>query len=1527
MKKSDALRCLRGCLLDLADTGPSGFEGFLAPLLESATGWTFHVIGSGEQGGADLIAEGPAGPLLCEAKHYSSERDLKRAIMPKLGQAPFDARGRPDLWILAATVPVGLDIQQNIAAWGEELAIGVAILDWSGTLPPLAVLAASTPDAAVAFLVAHAGAREDVLGQAIAAIRGTPRFEAQAAELREMLRTEASALRILLADSAMLHDDAMASRARARTRYRQALTPLEQAADRRPPVERRARLAELDELFARTRPWRGIEGNIERVFPPIAVIGQEGVGKSWLVVDWWRRRFHDQKILLFISSADMRRGAARVAELLSTSCVELLAHRRIPTPEARARWQRRLNNPRFWRKARGRVLVVLDGLNEAPDLDWPSILGDAWAWVVERDGLLVVTSRPSIWHYEIKPLPIDWPDVEWVPLGGFSDEEVRRAAASWGRDFDALPVRLGRQIRNPRAFALAMTLLDTLPPDVDLGVDRLLFEYWEHRRRERSDLAPFPETDFWRGLTARARTFQVAREASAHARGRDLDASEHVFEQRDFIDDVVGLRRYPIADERANALLGEIEDGRFLKESRSRQDRKLMFRRESLGLALGLFLVADLAEFARTIGGAAAHKHGFLREHLLARLEPVMDFDQTADQLLAAVTVACCDRAVDSDIAGALIDTFVQLHNRPDELRPEFQGLVILAADVFMHSVERAAARYEPEAVDDWLVDATRIGYRVLPARNDVIAGLTRWLANEAVAAGATSGLTREHGEPIATRLLCLATRVLTGQDCQAMLPAFLGWARGEAARRGANPATSTARRSPRPSPVAQFLRIDASAASKLECTVLACAAAASANESIEELRAIAVLCAALATPAAVRWAESTCPGAADLFEPPPAVVSGMDETNSTTVPASAVSDDNAASAWQHELVALAQHDIGAFARRLRVLALSALPATSNDSVSTLSALSIAVPSFWSLLAEPERALPRPVALADWAGSDPLVLEAALESVLAATDPARRAEILAGTRWDTMPVEGWSPRARRWRPYLPSESVCELVALATRWSETDPESMASAGLLSAIALHPLDSLDRPTQRGLLALTLDRQIRWEIRKGALEVCYAARDAGVARGLMACGWSAADEPDRLVANVGSALLAATLGGCMAFEAIAERIFARDLPRLADKVADAELPALIGRIESAVYRAIAITDARGEAMPDGGPDTAVEREAERQRHQMAPLEPLGARRIHAAAPARAETWLDAMSNEIARSTRVSLLNAFGQSLASEADAPSQACVRYIGSLLGQRIRARRGGAAARAILASLVTAVLRVAARNGAAADGLLDALVLSSISDWSFMRIAQRALDDDDAVLARLVAWINANLACCATPRLAAALTLSGYLATSVPSLRAALNRPPVATGYLQRVAAAASKVAEEMARAEEWIEERGVARDSERICVCECLALATNAFVSPRRAGTAPATSDDLSQLFRTRLDEMTERAMDRGRLAFLGGPPPPAFLFVPYTMGLARDHGSNTGAPTCGRLEQPAPYKVPPIGPAAQVNGLVTPRP
>lgn len=69
-----------------------------------------------------------------------------------------------------------------------------------------------------------------------------------------------------------------------------------------------------------------------------------------------------------------------------------------------------------------------------------------------------------------------------------------------------------------------------------------------------------------------------------------------------------------------------------------------VLRNESLDFALGLYLIQELTPTMCERGSELTLEH--LRERLASLLEPVFEFDRTADQVMAALTCACRDGQV-----------------------------------------------------------------------------------------------------------------------------------------------------------------------------------------------------------------------------------------------------------------------------------------------------------------------------------------------------------------------------------------------------------------------------------------------------------------------------------------------------------------------------------------------------------------------------------------------------------------------------------------------------------------------------------------------------------------------------------------------------------------------------------------------------------------------------------------------------------------------------------------------------------------
>ncbi len=190
---------------------------------------------------------------------------------------------------------------------------------------------------------------------------------------------------------------------------------------------------------------------------------------------------------------------------------------------------------------------------------------------------------------------------------------------------EEIPARLRQRLSNPRIFALAMRLMETMPHEKNLGVDRLLFSYWEHRRLERHDLRMLdPDgSGFLNALAAHAEHFHKQRLIAVREVGTDLGAEEVVYPDQDLRNRFAGLQRYrDLTHDEISILVGEIRGGQFFLGETARMAPTYRFQSSALGFALGLYLVHEaLQVLQKTRKGSELDA---LREHFAILLEPVM---------------------------------------------------------------------------------------------------------------------------------------------------------------------------------------------------------------------------------------------------------------------------------------------------------------------------------------------------------------------------------------------------------------------------------------------------------------------------------------------------------------------------------------------------------------------------------------------------------------------------------------------------------------------------------------------------------------------------------------------------------------------------------------------------------------------------------------------------------------------------------------------------------------------------------------
>jgi len=266
---------------------------------------------------------------------------------------------RLEAWVLAATKTVS-ETERNIARdGGATLGVPIVVIDWSG--PPsgvginaMAALCAKWPE----IVEKHINKVSSDTAKALA-----PHAGATVENLRKDLETWNIGFNDLRARS-------HAHVKKVWTESAQSLATLNQdAAGGRPGVhliERKDVLLALDAWWLAPRDIRS----------PAVVIGQEGVGKTWVALDWLNRNAGSLPIVIpvpastFLNNRDFSEIGVR--HLLAESLQWLAG-----SPQGIEYWRLRVERILERPVADGvSVVLLVDGINQRPTMGWEA-LGEA----------------------------------------------------------------------------------------------------------------------------------------------------------------------------------------------------------------------------------------------------------------------------------------------------------------------------------------------------------------------------------------------------------------------------------------------------------------------------------------------------------------------------------------------------------------------------------------------------------------------------------------------------------------------------------------------------------------------------------------------------------------------------------------------------------------------------------------------------------------------------------------------------------------------------------------------------------------------------------------------------------------------------------------------------------------------------------------------------------------------------------------------------------------------------------------------
>jgi hypothetical protein len=782
----DDVTQLRDWLRATDPTGPRGFEALVQVTLQALTGVPLRLAQSGAQFGRDASSAQSAGlGIAMEAKRYDRAPSLQ-VVAGKAILGGHALTGAVDLWVLGATAEVGDDVARRTAEVLDQQGISLLVLDWSDhAVPRLAALLALAPEETCAWWSrAQPSTNAEQLATVLAGIRAHEAFASVAARIQAECAEPLFGLGTLQRSAADWLRRRLESNRASKRSFGQlvAVGPDSPPLVGRPLLQRQLTIAVTEaSASGTTRSGRmtvdgGLESSSDETPAAVVVLGDEGTGKSWLVLRWWAQH-ETAPILLFIAGRRTHVvGEVGPAHPLRALARLLAEQEERDDPARIEQWYRRL---RRWSthgpSVEPRLIIVLDGLNEHPYLPWADLISAYAEAARALGGVLVVTARPGYWASDVRRRLGSDARLHEVVVPEFTDAELDALLVSAGVDREQISTPLRAFLRSPRVAAVALRLLDRLALDPsELTRERLLLEYWQQRERERGALLAHSDSDFADLLASHARAW---RDSAAAPFALDAWATHSGLAAR------AGVER--VRDD-----LFEIAEGRFLVPDAERRNT-YRFRADTLPFALGLLLMREVREMAAARIASAST----LDEAIDAALAPVQGFDDVGEIVAAAVGLACLETGYPTSGRRALVRTWLNLQNTGRAATWMVASYVCIDPALFFDLLE------EDEVAGRWTLSDRHALLRLILAGRDhprvsaeTETRVPRWLArwqSDGATANETSGaalLTPSERATVTARTFHIETtgsaflhraafRLIARRPLTRFAPAVVSWA------------------------------------------------------------------------------------------------------------------------------------------------------------------------------------------------------------------------------------------------------------------------------------------------------------------------------------------------------------------------------------------------------------------------------------------------------------------------------------------------------------------------------------------------------------------------------------------------------------------------------------------------------------------------------------------------------------------------------------------------------------------------------
>ncbi len=643
-----------------AEKNANKLENLAAGLVGRLLDISVAVAKPGFQHGGDAGAAGQQGRRFrLECKKYSDGTSLSdRELLGEIDHALAHDEAL-EAWFLIATKSVPEQLAQNLTQKGERLGVPVLVIDWKEhELAPLAALCAFDPSLVEAEFskdaADHARALQPIMSDTIAAVRRNLQawclgFETLRFQSHCQLERIWTSPRV---SSAELGQDASGG-AQPKKLRRQSVHN------------------ELDGW------WQDQARNDS----PAAVVGRDGVGKTWATLYWLIDRRAEQPIILTVPSSAIS-GMTGISE---SSLKYLLAERLRDLTGIRdsGHWLRRLEYLLKRPKAEGPVFTVFfDGLNQEPSILWLSLLKALQGASFEGRVRVMLSTRQH--HFEDKLSGLRGLVVPAVPIVVDLYDATAGGELDQMLDFEGLKradlhPELVDLARTPRLFRLVIRFRDRLVEAGQVTVHRLLWEYGRDTFGVRAGKS-FSETE-WRAWLA-----EIARRYRGGTQEFSLKSLGETASRPDLSAGEVYAR------------LSDIIDGRFAMQGLA---GAMQLSPTTVAHSLGAALLAHLDSMSDASFGAA-------EAEVSQWLDPIAGLDQRAEILRAAVSIFVeRDGSNTTPIGGVLVTAWLQTQNVTDGHRLELAGLAPSIPEALLDAVEQSNAHAQASA-RLWAVNALR---------------------------------------------------------------------------------------------------------------------------------------------------------------------------------------------------------------------------------------------------------------------------------------------------------------------------------------------------------------------------------------------------------------------------------------------------------------------------------------------------------------------------------------------------------------------------------------------------------------------------------------------------------------------------------------------------------------------------------------------------------------------------------------------------------------------------------------------------